>query len=143
LSLFVSLFIKENNGLINLKAPLASPALSGTPTAPTAEAGTINTQIATTEFVTAAASASKFVDLNADQNIEGIKSFDSNILVSGITVGGSRGMMGMEPNNAVLGYNATTVDFSEESTAIGNLASASGPQSFKPIKPNLLFLPDP
>ena len=34
-----------------LKAPLASPALTGTPTAPTAEPGTNNTQIATAEFV--------------------------------------------------------------------------------------------
>ena len=36
---------------IGLKAPLASPALTGTPTAPTATAGTNTTQIATTEFV--------------------------------------------------------------------------------------------
>ena len=33
-------------------APLASPALTGTPTAPTATAGTNTTQIATTAFVT-------------------------------------------------------------------------------------------
>lgn len=33
------------------KAPLASPALTGTPTAPTATLGTSTTQIATTEFV--------------------------------------------------------------------------------------------
>ena len=33
------------------RAPLASPALTGTPTAPTAAAGTNNTQIATTAFV--------------------------------------------------------------------------------------------
>ena len=33
------------------KAPLASPALTGTPTAPTATTGTDTTQIATTEFV--------------------------------------------------------------------------------------------
>ena len=32
-------------------APLASPALTGTPTAPTATAGTNTTQLATTEFV--------------------------------------------------------------------------------------------
>lgn len=37
-----------------LKAPLASPALTGTPTAPTASAGVNNTQIATTAYVTAA-----------------------------------------------------------------------------------------
>ena len=36
------------------KAPLASPALTGTPTAPTATAGTNTTQVATTAFATAA-----------------------------------------------------------------------------------------
>ena len=35
----------------NLLAPKASPALTGTPTAPTADLGTNNTQIATTAFV--------------------------------------------------------------------------------------------
>lgn len=39
------------------KAPLASPALTGTPTAPTAVAGTNSTQLATTAFVAAAVSA--------------------------------------------------------------------------------------
>lgn len=39
---------------LDLKAPLASPALTGTPTAPTATAGTNTTQIATTAFVTKA-----------------------------------------------------------------------------------------
>lgn len=38
------------------KAPLASPAFTGTPTAPTAEAGTSTTQIATTAFVADAVS---------------------------------------------------------------------------------------
>lgn len=38
-------------------APKASPALTGTPTAPTATAGTNTDQIATTAFVTAAVSA--------------------------------------------------------------------------------------
>lgn len=40
-----------------LKAALASPALTGTPTAPTASAGTTTTQIATTAFVKAALDA--------------------------------------------------------------------------------------
>jgi hypothetical protein len=39
------------------KAPLASPALTGTPTAPTATGGTNSTQIATTAFVAAAITA--------------------------------------------------------------------------------------
>jgi hypothetical protein len=41
----------------NLKAPLASPALTGTPTAPTATAGTNTTQIATTAYADAAVAA--------------------------------------------------------------------------------------
>ena len=39
-------------------APLASPALTGTPTAPTATSGTNTTQVATTAFVTSALSSS-------------------------------------------------------------------------------------
>jgi hypothetical protein len=42
------------NSQLVLKAPLASPALTGTPTAPTATAGANTTQIATTQFVTGA-----------------------------------------------------------------------------------------
>jgi hypothetical protein len=55
----VSLPIAESDvtGLVAdlaAKAPLASPALTGTPTAPTAAANTNTTQLATTAFVTAA-----------------------------------------------------------------------------------------
>ena len=39
---------------LSLKAPLASPTLTGTPTSPTAASGTNTTQIATTAFVAAA-----------------------------------------------------------------------------------------
>jgi len=42
---------------LNDKAPLASPALSGVPTAPTATAGTNSTQIATTAYADAAVAA--------------------------------------------------------------------------------------
>lgn len=42
---------------LNAKAPLASPALTGTPTAPTPAAGTNTTQIATAAFVQAALAA--------------------------------------------------------------------------------------
>ncbi|HAO0458299.1 phage tail protein [Escherichia coli] len=42
------------NNALALKAPLASPALTGTPTAPTAAQTVNNTQIATTAFVKAA-----------------------------------------------------------------------------------------
>jgi hypothetical protein len=42
---------------LDLKAPLASPALSGIPTAPTANAGTNSTQVATTAYADAAVAA--------------------------------------------------------------------------------------
>lgn len=45
------------NTALALKAPLASPALTGTPTAPTASAGTSSTQIATTAFAAGSFSA--------------------------------------------------------------------------------------
>lgn len=48
------------------RAPLASPALTGTPTAPTAAAGTNTTQIATTAFVKAATDA-------LDTGVTGVK----------------------------------------------------------------------
>lgn len=50
---------------ISTKAPLASPAFSGTPTAPTAAANTNNTQIATTAFVQAAINAAITAALGA------------------------------------------------------------------------------
>lgn len=43
--------------LLDLKAPKASPALTGTPTAPTASTGVSSTQLATTAFAHAAAAA--------------------------------------------------------------------------------------
>ncbi|HHL8340364.1 TPA: phage tail protein [Escherichia coli] len=45
------------NNALALKAPLASPAMTGTPTAPTAAQTVNNTQIATTEFVKSAIAA--------------------------------------------------------------------------------------
>jgi hypothetical protein len=52
--------IADTSGLqanLDLKAPLANPALTGTPTAPTATTGTNTTQVATTAFVRAEVSA--------------------------------------------------------------------------------------
>ena len=59
------------------KAPLASPALTGTPTAPTAATGTSTTQIATTEFVanTVGAMTSGVSDVKID---------NASIVTSGI-----------------------------------------------------------
>lgn len=48
---------KVVNAALAAKAPAASPAFTGTPTAPTAAAGTSTTQIATTKFVADAVAA--------------------------------------------------------------------------------------
>lgn len=47
----LSEILTNQEAAINVKAPLASPALTGTPTAPTAVDGTSSSQIATTAFV--------------------------------------------------------------------------------------------
>jgi microcystin-dependent protein len=50
-------FATTITNLIGLKAPLASPAFTGTPTAPTQAAGNNSTRLATTAFVAAAVGA--------------------------------------------------------------------------------------
>jgi hypothetical protein len=76
---------------LGLKAPLASPTFTGTPTAPTATAGTNTTQVATTAFVTNAGAGD--VRLTGDQSIYGTKKFIANTGFFGLmaenTAGGS------------------------------------------------------
>jgi hypothetical protein len=55
----------ETDAALVLKANLASPALTGTPTAPTAAAGTSTTQIATTAFVVTAFLSKNIANLPA------------------------------------------------------------------------------
>jgi hypothetical protein len=64
---------------LNLKANLASPALTGTPTAPTAAVGTNTTQLATTAFVEAAtAPATLLADI---KTVDGVGSgLDADLL---------------------------------------------------------------
>lgn len=62
-----------------LKAPLASPALTGTPTAPTATAGINTTQIATTAFVNTAISG-KQDKLSAGNNQEFIDTDSTGVM---------------------------------------------------------------
>jgi len=54
---------------LGLKAPLASPALTGTPTAPTAAADTSTTQIATTAFAKSEADAAQAACLQMLQSL--------------------------------------------------------------------------
>jgi hypothetical protein len=64
-------------------APLASPALTGTPTAPTATTGTNTTQIATTAFVKAAADLAKArANHTGTQPASTISDFDAAVTAS-------------------------------------------------------------
>ena len=62
---------------VNSKADVASPALTGTPTAPTASSGSNTTQIATTAFVTAAVGSTS-TDLVLDTSPQLGGNLDSN-----------------------------------------------------------------
>ena len=93
---------------LNLKAPLASPALTGTPTAPTPAAGDNSTKIATTAYVDAAtAAASSGLDvknsvraasagnlvLSGTQTIDGVALVAGNrVLVKEQTTGSANGI---------------------------------------------------
>ncbi|MFD2551060.1 beta strand repeat-containing protein [Bizionia sediminis] len=101
----------------------ASPTFTGTPTAPTAIAGTSTTQLATTAFVSAAASSSKFVDLTTAQTIAGAKTFSSDMMIGTLTIGkGSGG----DYTSVVMGTDALAVNTSgDRNTAIGTFALKS------------------
>ena len=62
--------VEVSTSSITSKANLASPAFTGTPTAPTAADGTNTTQIATTAFVQAAGGARKLVEQGSSHEIE-------------------------------------------------------------------------
>lgn len=69
------------------RAPLASPAFTGTPTAPTAAQGTDNQQIATTAFVNAAVSAAQ-QGLDVKESVRVLSAANVNIAAPGATIDG-------------------------------------------------------
>ena len=121
-----------DTGLV-LKAPLASPSLTGTPTAPTATAGTNTTQIATTAFVTngIATADSQNVKLTGDQTISGQKSFSltgkidmktNNVFPAiSVTALGSNGGSAAEfINNSSFPYSNALRLYTSSSGGVGN-----------------------
>ncbi|WP_294348520.1 hypothetical protein [Prosthecochloris sp.] len=70
------------------KAPLASPAFTNNPTAPTQASGNNSTRLATTEFVQAALTALGAVMLTGNQIIAGVKTFNSSPIVPDGTASG-------------------------------------------------------
>jgi len=121
---------------LDKKAPLASPALTGTPTAPTAAAGTNTTQLATTAFVTAAVSAEDLWDRTGTE-ITTLTAGDSVFTSGAVKVGGTTAAPnitvkadgGIVANTNGLVYDAATkrlaLGTSSPSTLL-HLSSATG-----------------
>lgn len=135
-------FDTEFNNLqtaVNSKVDTVSGALSGTPTAPTATAGTNNTQVATTAFVTTAVT-------NATSSLDTMSTQDSTAV--NITGGSATGMTALTgttvtasttlavgagwtavqdgSNNLVFKYSGTSVakiDSSGNLTVIGDITA--------------------
>ena len=92
------------------KAPLASPALTGTPTAPTAAPGTDTTQVATTAFVKAAADAAAAVAnaLTTDDVAEGTAQYFTDARARTAVDGTARAFTSVELNSVAKQVAATT-----------------------------------
>lgn len=117
-----------NTGL-SLKANLASPALTGTPTAPTATAGTNTTQIATTAFVTGgiATADSGNVKTTGAQTIVGRKTFNTVSTDRAIQINNSSTGEGISILNSAAGFGQNVFNTSTgEGVRIGNTSIGTG-----------------
>jgi Chaperone of endosialidase/Repeat of unknown function (DUF5907) len=119
------------------KAPLNSPALTGTPTAPTASAGNNTTQIATTSFVSAALTAaivpasstvSGIVNNTANQELGGVDKSINGLIIGkgGANIGTNQafGVAALSANttgvlNQAIGYQSLRLN----TTGFHNVAS--------------------
>lgn len=101
------------------KAPLSSPALTGTPTAPTAAAGTNDTQIATTAFVQTAAGGSSAAIPTTSGTSASFASIPAGVQrvtvsLNGVDVAGTDSLfvtLGTASGIVTSGYNASFSSF--------------------------------
>ena len=114
--------VDATNAGLGLKAPLASPSLTGTPTAPTATAGTNTTQIATTAFVTngIATADSQNVKLSGNQSITGTKTFNSGVVVNNSGIGNAIDVINTGSGNGLFGNNTNTGSWGSINSATGS-----------------------
>ena len=111
---------------LDSKAPLASPALSGTPTAPTAAQGTDTTQIATTAFVVGALNAllnGAPAALDTLQELAAAIADDADFAAT-ITA-----QLGLKANSADLGTAAAQAIEAFATAAQGTKADAAMPKA--------------
>jgi len=119
-------FVATEIAALTYKANLASPALTGTPTAPTAASGTANTQIATTAFVSAAVGTV----LSGFSNMQVFTSSGTFTVPAGVTkvkvtvVGGGGG--GSAMNYGAAGAGGTAIRIISGLTPGGTVAVTVG-----------------
>lgn len=124
---------KVINSALALKAPLASPALTGNPTAPTQAAGNNSTRIATTAFVkTAIANAAPTVDTamsdsstNAVQN-KVIKGYVDGKISTAYKAKGSLSSAGLSASLLVAANEGNVYNISEQFTTTSNFVEGAG-----------------
>jgi len=103
-------------GDLAAKAPLASPAFTGTPTAPTATLGTNTTQLATTAFVVANAGAGSVTSVGVSGGTTGLTTSGGPVTSSGtITLSGTLAL-------ANGGTGATSASAARTSLGVPNIA---------------------
>lgn len=126
---------------ISNKAPKASPALTGTPTAPTAVAGTNTTQIATTAFVQSAVSDKQKQHITTSVTLPAANWSNHSIAVT---------VNGVTSTNTVMvtfvPSSVSTVSTSEVYCASQNTNSLTfecyGSMPLEDITVNILIFPD-
>ncbi len=105
--------IQTNTSDIALKAPIISPTFTGTPTAPTAEAGINTTQLATTAFVN-----------NATLNINASSISGTVALSQGgtgqTTIAGIKSVLGLASSKVAIGATSGVTTQGFGAVAIGN-----------------------
>ena len=104
---------------LDLKAPFASPNLTGIPTAPTATAGTNTTQIATTAFVNSA----NATNANLTGDVTSIGNATTVSKINGITLSGLA--TGILKNTTSTGAPSIAVAGTDYLTPTGNAATAT------------------
>lgn len=133
---YYPLKVKDNSGNTHTvgdprtanKADLASPTFTGTPTAPTAAAGTNTTQIATTAFVQAVtglkSSQVPTVDVNAQSASYTLALADAGKLI--LMTSGSAQTVTIPPNSSVAFPVGTKIDIIQTGAGQCDVAPGAG-----------------
>jgi hypothetical protein len=134
----------------NLKANLASPALTGTPTAPTATLGTNTTQIATTAFVLANASSgatwgSITGTLSSQTDLQGALDAKLSTATAATTyyplTGNPSGFLTSAPVTSVAGRTGAITLANTDISGLGTMATATAADYSTTTVANGLYYP--